>query len=69
MIICYLTGGNTMNNIILKYLSVENFASFANKVEFTTQIDSGKKELVKKEFAMVREKPFFVRLFVKYIGC
>lgn len=39
-----------MNNIILKYLSVENFASFANKVEFTTQIDSGKKELVKKEF-------------------
>lgn len=33
-----------MDNIVLKYLAVENFASFADKVEFKTEIDSGKKE-------------------------
>ena len=33
-----------MDNTILKYLSVENFASFADKIEFTTEIESCKKE-------------------------
>lgn len=39
-----------MNNTILKYLSVENFASFADKIEFTTEIDSGKKEFMESAF-------------------
>ena len=39
-----------MNNIILKYLSVENFSSFANKIEFTTEVDSGKKEYMENTF-------------------
>ncbi len=33
-----------MNNCILKSLSVENFASFADKTDFTTLIDSSKKD-------------------------
>ena len=33
-----------MNNCILKSLSVENFASFADKIQFTTLIDSRKKD-------------------------
>ncbi len=33
-----------MNNCILKSLSAENFASFADKTEFTTLIDSSKKD-------------------------
>jgi AAA15 family ATPase/GTPase len=40
-----------MNNTILKYLSVENFASFADKIEFTTEIDSGKKEFMESAFS------------------
>lgn len=39
-----------MNNAVLKYLSVENFASFAEKIEFTTEIDSGKKEFLESAF-------------------
>ena len=39
-----------MDNTILKYLSVENFASFADKIEFTTEIDSGKKEFMESAF-------------------
>lgn len=39
-----------MNNIILKSLSVENFASFANKANFTTEIDYGKKENLQNTF-------------------
>lgn len=39
-----------MDNTILKYLSVENFASFADKIEFTTEIDSGKKEFIESVF-------------------
>lgn len=34
-----------MNNCILKLLSVQNFASFADRIEFTTLIDSSKKDL------------------------
>ena len=33
-----------MDNVILKSLSVENFASFADRITFTTQTDSSKKE-------------------------
>ena len=33
-----------MDNMVLKALSVENFASFANRMEFTTEIDVSKKE-------------------------
>lgn len=40
-----------MDNTILKYLSVENFASFADKIEFTTEIDSGKKEFIESVFS------------------
>lgn len=40
-----------MDNTILKYLSVENFASFADKIEFTTEIDSGKKEFMESAFS------------------
>lgn len=40
-----------MDNTILKYLSVENFASFADKIEFTTEIDSGKKEFMESVFS------------------
>ena len=40
-----------MDNTILKYLSVENFASFADKIEFTTEIDSGKKEFIESIFS------------------
>lgn len=42
-----------MDNTILKYLSVENFASFADKIEFTTEIDSGKKEFIEASFHVV----------------
>lgn len=42
-----------MDNTILKYLSVENFASFADKIEFTTEIDSGKKEFIESVFHVV----------------
>lgn len=44
-----------MNNVTLKYLSVENFASFANKIEFTTEIDSGKKEYMGNTFSCGEE--------------
>lgn len=40
-----------MDNTILKYLSVENFVSFADKIEFTTEIDSGKKEFMESAFS------------------
>ena len=33
-----------MDNVILKSLSAENFASFAERIEFSTETDSGKKE-------------------------
>lgn len=33
-----------MGNVILKSLSAENFASFAERISFTTEIDSSKKE-------------------------
>lgn len=33
-----------MDNVILKSLSAENFASFAERIEFSTEMDSGKKE-------------------------
>ena len=32
-------------------MSVENFASFADKIEFTTEIDSGKKEFIESVFS------------------
>ena len=70
-----------MNNCILKSLSVENFASFADKIQFTTLIDSRKKdttdftmcindELYNKVSyimeLMVLEKLSFVKFFEKY---
>ena len=37
-----------MNNTVLKMLSVENFASFAEPVIFTTETDISKKEYLEK---------------------
>lgn len=37
-------GGITMEKIILKSLTAENFASFAEKISFSTEIDSSKKD-------------------------
>lgn len=51
MIVYLRNGGKMMDNTILKYLSVENFASFADKIEFTTEIDSGKKEFIESVFS------------------
>ena len=64
-----------MNNIVLKSLAVENYASFADRIMFTTEIDSSKKEYLENTFEiadsrfsmerMVQEKLFFVRFFVR----
>lgn len=40
-----------MDNLILKSLSVENFASFADQILFTTEADLGKKEHLENTFA------------------
>lgn len=40
-----------MNSIVLKSLFTENFASFAHKVFFTTEIDSSKKEHLNNTFS------------------
>ena len=40
-----------MNKIVLKYLAAENFASFADKVEFTTESDVSKKEFLENTFS------------------
>ena len=34
-----------MNNIVLKSLAVENYASFADRIMFTTEIDSSRKDI------------------------
>lgn len=39
-----------MDNVILKSLSAENFASFADKIVFSTAIDSGKKDNIANTF-------------------
>ena len=39
-----------MNNIVLKSLAVENYASFADRIMFTTEIDSSKKEYLENTF-------------------
>ena len=39
-----------MDNVILKTLSAENFASFAEKITFTTEADSSKKEHLENTF-------------------
>ena len=39
-----------MDNVVLKALSASNFAPFADKVEFTTQIDKNKKEFIENTF-------------------
>lgn len=39
-----------MNNIVLKSLAVENYASFAERILFTTEIDSSKKEYLENTF-------------------
>lgn len=41
-----------MDNTILKSLSVENFASFAEKITFTTQADLSKKEHLENTFTL-----------------
>jgi hypothetical protein len=41
-----------MDNVILKSLSAENFASFAKRIEFSTEIDSGKKEHLENTFTI-----------------
>lgn len=40
-----------MDNTVLKSLSVENFASFADEILFTTEIDLGKKEHLENSFS------------------
>ena len=42
-----------MDNVILKSLSAENFASFAERIEFSTETDSGKKEHLENTFTVV----------------
>lgn len=39
-----------MNNVVLKSLAVENYASFADRIMFTTEIDSSKKEYLENTF-------------------
>lgn len=41
-----------MENVTLKRLTAENFASFADKVEFSSQIDSAKKENMSNTFSL-----------------
>lgn len=41
-----------MDNVILKSLSAENFASFAERIEFSTETDSGKKEYLENTFTV-----------------
>ena len=41
-----------MNNIVLKSLLAENFASFADRVVFTTEVDASKKEYPENIFPM-----------------
>lgn len=41
-----------MDNAILKSLSAENFASFAERIEFSTETDSGKKEHLENTFTV-----------------
>jgi hypothetical protein len=41
-----------MDNVILKSLSAENFASFAERSEFSTETDSGKKEHLENTFTV-----------------
>ena len=41
-----------MDNVILKSLSAENFASFAERIEFSTETDSGKKEHLENTFTV-----------------
>lgn len=41
-----------MDNVILKSLSAENFASFAERIEFSTETDSGKKEHIENTFTV-----------------
>lgn len=41
-----------MDNVILKSLSAENFASFAERIEFSTETDSGKKEHFENTFTV-----------------
>ena len=50
--LCYnlSQGGNGMNNFVLKSLSAENFASFAECITFTTETDLSKKEHLENTF-------------------
>ena len=41
-----------MDNVNLKSLSAENFASFAERIEFSTETDSGKKEHLENTFTV-----------------
>lgn len=41
-----------MDNVILKSLSAENFVSFAERIEFSTETDSGKKEHLENTFTV-----------------
>lgn len=52
-----------MVNCVLKSLSVENFASFADKMEFTTLIDNSKKDFI--DFTMCINEEYYNK--VSYI--
>lgn len=41
-----------MNNVTLKSISAENFASFADRVTFTAETDSSKKENLENTFVV-----------------
>ena len=45
-----------MNNVILKSLAVENYASFADRIMFTTEIDSSKKEYLENTFEIADKR-------------
>lgn len=46
-----------MNNSVLKTISIENFAAFADRITFTTEIDMGKKEYMNNTFS-IRDETF-----------
>ena len=45
-----------MNNVILRSLAVENYASFADRIMFTTEIDASKKEYLENTFEIADKR-------------
>ena len=64
MVVCRSKGGETMNNVAIKSLSAENYASFADQINFTTEIDMSKKEFADNTFGI--EDMFFNKVSFLY---